>query len=96
MKEHTLKLGTKLLKSLANEKRMEIVNALADKELSVTELLKVINLSQSSISQHLSILRIAKIVKTRRAAQTIYYSIQNPNALKILSLLEKIYDKPYQ
>ena len=54
------------------------------------ELEKKIKLSQSALSQHLAVLRKEKIVKTRRKAQTIYYSIQDNDAIKIIELLQKL------
>lgn len=96
MKNLAVKLGGNLLRALANEKRLEIVFALIGRELNVTELSKIVGLSQSSLSQHLSILRKEKIVKTRRDAQTIFYSMQNEKALKLLALLERMYNSPYK
>ena len=51
------------------------------------------DLSQSDMSQHLSRLRQAEIVGTRRASQTIYYSIENQNVVRILRLLKHIYSE---
>lgn len=96
MKNLAIEQGGKLLKALANEKRLEIVYTLIGNELNVTELGKIVGLSQSSLSQHLAILRAEKIVKTRRVAQTIFYSVQNDKALKLLGLLEKMYNQPYK
>ncbi len=64
-----------VLKTLSNEKRLQILCALSDGEKSVGELEPIVGLSQSALSQHLSRLRKDKIVKTRRDAQTIYYSL---------------------
>ena len=51
----------------------------------------IASLSQSALSQHLAILRRANIVRTRRESQTIYYSIDDSNVLRILRLLGRIY-----
>jgi DNA-binding transcriptional ArsR family regulator len=79
-----------LLKILSNEKRLMIVCALYAGEKSVGELEDVIGLSQSALSQHLARLRHDKIVKTRRAAQTIYYSLCDVATQKLLESLEQI------
>lgn len=60
--------ATKVLKAVANEKRLKILYNIKDKELSVGEIEKMVNLSQSALSQHLAILRADNIVKTRRKA----------------------------
>lgn len=96
MKNLAISQGSAMLKALGNQKRLEIVYYLIEKEMNVGELEKKVNLSQSALSQHLAVLRSNKIVKTRRVAQTIFYSIQSEIALKLLQLLDKLYNKPYQ
>ena len=85
---------TTVLSAISNAKRMRILNKLSDgRERSITELEGVIaSLSQSALSQHLARLRRANIVKTRRESQTIYYSIDDPDVLRILRLLGHIYN----
>jgi DNA-binding transcriptional ArsR family regulator len=85
---------TNVLRAIGNSKRLRILNELADgKERSVSELESIIaNLSQSALSQHLGRLRRANIVRTRRQSQTIYYSIDDTDVLRILRLLLHIYD----
>lgn len=85
--------GSKLLKALGNRKRLEIMYLLQKKECKVGDLETKIGLSQSALSQHLAILRTAGIVATRRQAQSIFYSIKNENALKLLQLLDKMYNR---
>ena len=84
---------TTVLRAMSNAKRMRILNELSDgRERSVSELEGVIaSLSQSALSQHLSRLRRANIVRTRRESQTIYYSIDDTDVLRILRLLGHIY-----
>ncbi len=76
-----------VLKAISNAKRLEILCCLDKEESSVGSLEKKVALSQSALSQHLAVLRRAKVVKTRRSAQTIYYSIDNPLVKEILRLL---------
>lgn len=84
---------TTVLRAMGNAKRMQILNELSDgAERSVSELETIIaDLSQSALSQHLSRLRKAQIVRTRRESQTIYYSIDDVDVLRILRLLGHIY-----
>lgn len=83
---------TTVLRAMGNAKRMQILNELSDgAERSVSELETIIaDLSQSALSQHLSRLRKAQIVRTRRESQTIYYSIDDVDVLRILRLLGHI------
>ena len=84
---------TTVLRAMSNAKRMRILNELSDgRERSVSELEGVIaSLSQSALSQHLARLRRANIVRTHRESQTIYYSIDDSDVLRILRLLGHIY-----
>ena len=84
---------TTVLRAMSNAKRMRILNELSDwRERSASELEGVIaSLSQSALSQHLARLRRANIVRTRRESQTIYYSIDDSDVLRILRLLGHIY-----
>ena len=81
-----------LLKAMANEKRRFILCHMLQGEKSVGEMEEILDLSQSALSQHLARLRVAKIVKTRRSAQTIYYSLNGPNAEVILTALHGLSD----
>ena len=83
--------ATKLLKEMANEKRLMIFCCLGDGEMSVSELNVLVPLSQSALSQHLPRLREAGFLSTRREAQTIYYRIANTNVSKIIQTLKSIY-----
>lgn len=82
-----------LLKSMSNAHRLLILCHLGDGELSVTQLNESIDLSQSSLSQHLARLRQDGVVKTRRESQTIYYSIAEPVTMNIIGLLQESYCK---
>jgi DNA-binding transcriptional ArsR family regulator len=80
-----------LLKAMSNQHRLLILCQLLKSELSVGELERRIGLSQSALSQHLARLRRDSLVKTRRAAQTIYYSLSGPEAGAVLETLYGLY-----
>ena len=83
--------AAKLLKVLANEKRLQILCLLVEGERSVGELNALLDLSQSALSQHLAIFRAEGIVRTRREAQTIYYGLAAGPAAELLSSLHQIF-----
>ncbi len=91
MRNLDIEKNARILKAMGNEKRLDILYHLLQKELNVGELEKLVKLSQSALSQHLAVLRSENIVKTRREAQTIYYSIKNPQVLQLLDLLKSFY-----
>lgn len=80
-----------LMKALGNESRLMILCMLADGERSVGELNASIPLSQSALSQQLARLRRQELVTTRRESQTIYYSLAEGPADRIIRQLHDIY-----
>jgi len=80
-----------LLSAMANPKRLLILCNLVRGEIPVGALAQEVGLSQTALSQHLSKLRAQKLVKTRRDAQTIYYSSNSEQVIKILEALTDIY-----
>ncbi|OWV72666.1 ArsR family transcriptional regulator [Rhizobium sp. R339] len=80
-----------LLSAMGNAKRLHILHLLTEGEMSVSILADEVGLSQSSTSQHLAILREQDLVQTRRAAQTIYYSLQSGAARAVLDTLADIF-----
>lgn len=83
--------ASRLLKALSNHYRLLIVCELLDQECSVGELVRRVGLSQSALSQHLAKLRRNSLVRTRRDAQTIYYSLGSRELKTIVSTLEKLF-----
>ena len=81
----------KLLKALANEKRLQILCLLTAGERSVGDINALLDLSQSALSQHLAVLREDGLVTTRREAQTIYYSVADGPAHQVIQTLHAIY-----
>ena len=89
--EHKLyELHAAMCRVFTSPKRLEILNRLRDKELSVGQLVKIVKIRQANISQHLSILREKGIVKTRRDGVTVYYSLANPKILKAFDIIREM------
>lgn len=80
-----------LLKALGNERRLVILCYLAKGEHSVSVLEGLVGLSQSALSQHLARLRREQLVKTRRSAQTIYYSLASHEIRAVIETLYALY-----
>ncbi len=80
-----------LLKALANENRLLILCHLQERELSVGEINDSLGLSQSALSQHLAILRRDGLVTTRKAAQTVFYSLKSEEVRAVISVLHGLY-----
>lgn len=89
--EARLDEASQLLKAMANPTRLMILCTLAEGEKSVNELVRALELQQSTVSQNLSRLRSDRLVKTRRDAQTIFYSLEAGPAESVISMLYQHY-----
>jgi DNA-binding transcriptional ArsR family regulator len=83
-----------LLKALANDQRLLVLCTLLEGPRSVGEINARVELSQSALSQHLAVLRVAGIVGTRRESQTIYYALVPGPALKVMEVLYQAFCAP--
>lgn len=79
------------LKALANGRRLMILCELHKGESCVTNLQRAVELSQSSLSQHLARLRQDGLVKTRRESREIYYSLADDRVRLMIALLYDMY-----
>jgi DNA-binding transcriptional ArsR family regulator len=76
-----------VLRALANEQRLLILCHLVAAPLSVGQLNERVPLSQSALSQHLAVLRKARMVRTERESQTVYYSLAPGIVTRLLGVL---------
>ncbi|CAN5291680.1 metalloregulator ArsR/SmtB family transcription factor [soil metagenome] len=83
--------AARLLRALASERRLMILCQLTSGEHSVGELLPLIGVSQSALSQHLAVLRSDGLVATRREGLSIRYRIADPAAAQVMATLAAIY-----
>jgi DNA-binding transcriptional ArsR family regulator len=86
--------ASELLKALSNRHRLLIVCQLTEKERSVGELAALLNLRDSTVSQHLALLRKDGVVTARRDGQTIWYSIGSAPARELVRTLYQVYCAP--
>ena len=83
-------LHAEMCKVFSNSIRLEILNLLRDKEMSVTELIEKTKLSQANISQHLSIMKNKGIVESRRKGKNICYKLANPKIIKAFDIIRAV------
>ena len=81
------RLHASVCRGFADPKRLQIINALRDDELSVGEICEAVDLPQANASQHLAILRNKGLVSSRREGQRVYYQITSPKITQALDLL---------
>ena len=86
--------ASELLKALANRHRLMLLCQLLDGERSVGDLANFLEIRDSTVSQHLALLRRDGLVSARRDGQTIYYTIGSPPARAVIETLYRHYCDP--
>lgn len=82
--EETLFLVSQTFKALSDPTRIRILNLLSQKECSVNEIAKTLDLSQPTVSHQLRFLKNLRLVKFRREGTTLYYSTDDEHIMQML------------
>ena len=90
------KLHSDLLKALSHPKRLEIIQLLRSQGLSVSQIQQMLDLPQANLSQHLMVLRDARVVETERDGKQIYYKVAHKNFIKASDLLRQVLIERYK
>jgi len=85
--------NAEIYKILANSKRLEILNLLREQEMSVEELIKTLGIAKANVSQHLALLRHAKLVTVRRDGLNGFYNIIDPRIVEPCRILHELSKK---
>lgn len=85
--------ASELLRALGNRHRLLLLCQLTEGERSVGDLAAFLHLRDSTVSQHLALLRRDGLVRTRRDGQTIWYSLASPAARRVLETLFEVFCK---
>lgn len=80
-----------LMKALSNEARLMVLCQLSQRERSVGELMDLVGMRQAALSQQLALLRKDGLVRARREAQMVYYSLEREDVREILGFLYDTY-----
>lgn len=83
-------IHAEMCKVFSNPIRLEILNLLRDNEISVSGLIRKSKLTQSNISQHLSIMKSKDIVTSNRKGKNIYYRLTNPKIIKAFDIIKEV------
>lgn len=82
------------MKAMSNEQRLLLLRQLLDGEMSAGELERALGLRQSTVSQHLACLRHIGLVRTRRVARSILYSLNGIEARVLIDTMYDLYCSP--
>jgi DNA-binding transcriptional ArsR family regulator len=83
-------MQSEVCKTLASAKRLEIINALKGGEKTVGELVEILGVPKANVSQHLAVMRLKGILRSRREGVNIYYRIANPKVVQACTLMREV------
>ncbi len=89
MYEKLFKRQEDIFKVIASQKRLEIIQLLTHGELSVNQMVSMLGIPQSNVSQHLGLLRQAGVLNSRKEGTTVYYALSNKKIAKACSLVRQ-------
>lgn len=87
MYERLFHLQEEVLKTLANQKRLEIIQLLKGHELTVSEMVGMLGIAQTNVSQHLAVLRRLKLVAVRKEGLHAHYRLSDERVADIITTL---------
>jgi ArsR family transcriptional regulator len=88
--KHLYELHAEACKTLANAKRIEIINLLRSGEKPVSLLLEETGLLKANLSQHLAVMRQRGIIKARKEGLSVFYRIANPKIVRACDLMREV------
>jgi DNA-binding transcriptional ArsR family regulator len=77
-------LAVEIFRMLSDSTRVKLLWALLDGERSVNELAEAVKKAPAGVSQHLAKLRLARLVRTRRQANQVFYRIDNSHVRQLV------------
>ena len=90
-KSENIREASEAMQAMAHPLRLKILCLVGNQELSVLEIVDAVGTTQSNISQHLAVLRDHGILQSRKEANKVYYRIEDPRVLKMISLTREIF-----
>lgn len=84
-------VATAVLRALANEDRLLLLCHLSQGEASVGQMEIALGIAQPTLSQQLGVMRRLQLIASRREGKQIFYRIEDPNVLVLLSTLYQLY-----
>ena len=81
--DHTAARVAELFRAFSDMSRVRIMSALVGDEKNVTELARLVGVTESAISHHMRGLRQLHIVRARRDGKEVYYSIVDPHIIEL-------------
>lgn len=96
MSTELLAVEEEVFKVIANQKRLEIILLLENQELNVGQMVDMLGLRQSNLSQHLTLLRQQRLVTVRRSGREAYYKLGDDSIAKSIRIVRDFLRKQHR
>lgn len=83
--------AARAMKAISHPLRLKILCVLGDQEVNVQEIVEAVGTTQSNISQHLGILRDKSILRARKEANKVFYSVSDPRTLALIAGMREVF-----
>jgi DNA-binding transcriptional ArsR family regulator len=83
-------LKAEFFKTLGHPARVRILELLAEGDLAVGEMLPIVGVEASNLSQQLAVLRRAGVVVTRKQGNAVIYSMASPDMAELMAIARKV------
>jgi DNA-binding transcriptional ArsR family regulator len=93
LQEIDMDTKVKFLQGFANKMRIQILDCIKEEEKTVSEIIKDLDGSQSSISQHISCLKGCGLIVGRQEGKYIYYSLSNQKVRDLLTMFDEVLEE---
>lgn len=90
------KFKAEVFQALAHPTRIHVIETLADGELSVGAILERVKVEPTNLSQHLAVLRLKKLVITRKVGNQVLYSVRDPLLVEVLDTMRQYFQRHFE
>ncbi|MCL5985770.1 MAG: metalloregulator ArsR/SmtB family transcription factor [Actinobacteria bacterium] len=90
MEDQIYAYHAEMCKVFSHPKRLELINVLREKEMSVSELSRILGMTMGNLSQHLAMMRERHILVSRKEGNVVYYRIANSKLLRAFDVLREM------
>ena len=90
MERELYECHAEMCKVLSHPKRLEILNVLREKEMSVGDLASRLKVAIGNLSQHLNMMKQRRVLASRKDGNVVYYRLANPKMLRAFDLIREM------
>jgi DNA-binding transcriptional ArsR family regulator len=91
LEKETISTKIKFIRGFGDKTRMQILEILKGKELTVSQIVETVRASQSSVSQHIGCLKGCGLITGRQEGKYIYYSLSSDKIKLLLDMFDEVF-----